>query len=213
MGSGVIQPSEFISMNKLIFLLLLMSVTVVHASPVWVAVKKTTIRKNASNLSPVVVKVKYQDELELLDEQGDWWQVKYENNEGWVHKSALSKSLDSGAKQQKSTGKSLFDAFRGKPSASQSQQAQRKQRGGDTDDITLAGKGFNEDVEGEFKSQGSELNYAAVDLMENREIPPFDFQKFADEGDLDYVIEQAKKEEEEEKKSWGGFSLPGGLFK
>lgn len=192
-------------------MVLLVAVTA-HASSVWVAVKNTAIRKDASNLSPVITRVKYQDELELLSESGDWWQVSFEGKEGWLHKSALSKSLEQAAGTgQKSSGGGFLSMLKGS-SGSQSQKNANKRRGGDADDITLAGKGFNDDVEGEFKSQGaSELNYAAVDAMENRKVPPFDFQKFADDGDLDYSIEVEEKKQED--KPWGGFSLPGKLFK
>jgi hypothetical protein len=179
-------------MRRFALLFVLVVAVTAHASPIWVAVKKTTIRKAASNLSPVVARVNYQDELDLLSENGDWWQVSHGDQQGWVHKSALSKSLQQAAgSQQKSSGGSIFDALRGR-SGSQSQQSGARGRGGDAEDITLAGKGFNEDVEGEFKAQGGDLDYAAVDIMENREVPGFDFQKFADEGGLQYVIEQAK---------------------
>jgi uncharacterized protein YgiM (DUF1202 family) len=198
-------------MKRLVALLVLLTAITVHASPVWVAVKKTVIRKEASNLSPMIVQVNYQDELDLLNERGDWWQVSYGDKEGWVHKSALSKSLEQAAgSTQKASGGSIFDALKGKPADSQSRQSSDKQRGGDADDITLAGKGFNEDVEGEFKSQGANVNYDAVDKMENRDVPDFDFRKFAEQGGLKYSFEQVKAEQEESK---GGFSFPGGLFK
>ena len=212
MAFGVIRQNDCMVMKRIVTLLVLLVAVTAHASSVWVAVKNTAVRKDASNLSPVITRLKYQDELELLSESGDWWQVSFEGKEGWVHKSALSKSLEQAAGSgQKSSGASIFDVLRGRSSGSQSKHSSSKRRGGDADDITLAGKGFNEDVEGEFKSRGaSELNYAAVDAMENRKVPPFDFQKFADDGDLDYSIEVEEKKQEE--KSWGGFSLPGGLF-
>jgi uncharacterized protein YgiM (DUF1202 family) len=211
MGYGDTQRNSDIVMKKTTFILLMMLAINAYAAPVWVAVKKSVVRKSPTNLSAVVVKVNYQDQLELLSEKGDWWQVKFENSEGWMHKSALSKSLETaGEKQQQSSGGGLMSLLKGGSSSTQSQHDSSGQRGGDADDVTLAGKGFNEDVEGEFKKQGSELNYAAVDIMENREVPTYDFQKFAEEGGLDYVIKQA--EAKQEKKSWGGFSLPGGLF-
>ena len=210
-GSGDIRPNNYAVMKRLVALLVLLTTVTVHASPVWVAVKKTVIRKEASNLSPIVVRVNYQDELDLLNERGDWWQVSFEDKEGWVHKSALSKSLEQAAgSAQKSSGGSIFDALKAKPADSRSRQPSNQQRGGDADDITLAGKGFNEDVEGEFKSQGGNVNYDAVDKMEKRDVPDFDFQRFAEQGGLKYSFEQAKAEQE---KSEGGFSFPGGLFK
>lgn len=194
-------------MKNFLLVLLLFTVAAVHAAPVWVAVKKTVIRKDASNLSGVVVKVKYQDQLELVSESGDWWQVSFEGKEGWVHKSALSKSLEQPSKSsQQGSGGSIFDAFKGGSSGSSAS----KGRSAGGDDITLAGKGFNEDVEGEFKTRGANLNYDAVDTMENREVAGFDFQKFAKEGGLEYSFEQVKVDQEE---SGSGFSFPGGLFK
>ena len=194
-------------MKRIFILLLLLTTVSVQASPVWVAVKKTVIRNDASNLSAVVARLEYQDQLELVSENGDWWQVSYEGKQGWVHKSALSKSLEQSAgSSQQGSGGSIFDAFKGGSSGSSAS----KGRSAGGDDITLAGKGFNEDVEGEFKSQGTNLNYDAVDAMENREVSGFDFQSFAKEGGLEYSFEQAKAEQED---SGSGFSFPGGLFK
>ena len=205
---GATRPNNDAVMKNFLLLLLLFTVATVHAAPVWVAVKKTVIRKDASNLSPVVVKINYQDKLELISENDDWWQVSFEGKQGWVHKSALSKTLEqsSGSGQQGSGG-SIFDAFKG---GSQSGSSASKGRSGGGDDITLAGKGFNEDVEGEFKTHGENLNYDAVDVMENREVSGFDFQKFAKEGGLEYSFDQVRAEEEE---SGSGFSFPGGWFK
>jgi uncharacterized protein YgiM (DUF1202 family) len=194
-------------MKRILVLLLLLSTAAVQASPVWVAVKKTVIRSEASNLSAVVVKLEYQDQLDLLSDNGDWWQVSYDGKQGWVHKSALSTSLEQSAGSgQQGSGGSIFDAFKGGSSGSSAS----KGRSAGGEDITLAGKGFNEDVEGEFKTQGANLNYDAVDAMENREVSGFDFQSFAKEGGLEYSFEQAELEQEE---SGSGFSFPGGLFK
>lgn len=82
-------------------------------------------------------------------------------------------------------------------------------RGGDVDDITLAGKGFNKDVENMYMNNNASLNYAAVDVMEAQSEIDFDLSTFAEQGGLDYVAERPVTEA---KKGFGGFSLPGGFL-
>ena len=51
-------------------------------------------------------------------------------------------------------------------------------------ELALAGKGFNQDVEGEFKTRHQDLDYAVIDRMEQIVISPEQIQEFLREGGL-----------------------------
>lgn len=191
----------------LVCLLLALAAGAVQASPVWVAVKQSTIRKDPSFLSPVLAKVSYQEELESLREQAEWWQVRSGRTAGWIHHSALSKSLKLNAGQ--SAGGSLGDAlsFLGgsRPASSNAG------RGARPDDITLAGKGFNKDVEDQYRGSGGNLNYEAVDLMESRSIDAFSPDSFAAEGGLKVAGAGKDSAPDKDAASAKGIGLPNPL--
>ncbi|NTW06746.1 MAG: hypothetical protein HGA29_02760, partial [Syntrophaceae bacterium] len=51
-------------------------------------------------------------------------------------------------------------------------------------ELQLAGKGFNPEVEKEFKNRNKEISFHWVDKMEQIRIPETEKQKFAREGGL-----------------------------
>ena len=51
-----------------------------------------------------------------------------------------------------------------------------------SDEVALAGKGFNEEVEKKFKEGNSEVNYAAVDEMEKIVVSQQEMEQFLDTG-------------------------------
>jgi hypothetical protein len=53
-----------------------------------------------------------------------------------------------------------------------------------TDEIALAGKGFNEAVENQFRSDNPNLDYAWVDRMQTFTLSPERLRAFLEEGDL-----------------------------
>ncbi len=125
-----------------------------------VQVNKTDLRETPSYLGKVVTSLVYGDKVSIQSQNGAWYQVTGNSRSGWVHSSVLTPKKivmkgDSAAKTTASSG-----------------------------EMALAGKGFNSDVENQFKANHKEINFAPVDKMEKIKIPISEIQEFAKEGKL-----------------------------
>ena len=126
-----------------------------------VNVKETQLRSSPSFLGKVVSLLLYGDRLEILDSRGPWKEVKFSGEKGWVHESALTQKrvvLKAGASDVDKTA--------------------------DSGEVALAGRGFNERVEEEYKSQ-SNLDYTWVDKMEEFGLSPEMLVTFLQSADLE----------------------------
>jgi len=128
-----------------------------------VQVKKAHIRATPSFLGQIITKLSYGEQVEELIEKGDWVNVKLKrnNSEGWMHISALSRK------------KIVL-----KPGASDVEQA------ASSDEIALAGKGFNKQIEGEFKAGNRDLDFTWIDKMEGIVVSQYQMERFLEEGGL-----------------------------
>ena len=179
---------------KTIFLMLLLSWSccAVAAQSVWVVVKKSTIKSEPSFLSPSLATVNYQDELELSSRKDAWWKVSKDDNVGWMHNSALSdEKLEAGKKKEKSTLVKTLSFFGkistdddGDNNISFDQIKSLTSSGNDSGEVTLAGKGFNKEVEGIYRQQNESLNYEAVNQMEAQQLSVDTLRQFAENGTL-----------------------------
>jgi hypothetical protein len=107
-----------------------------------VQVKEGQLRSRPSYLGKIVTTLLYGDRVEVLAEQVDWMQVKSlkSNISGWIHNSALTKkeiTFKTG-----STVAQVSDS-----------------------EIVIAGKGFNEQVEKEYRQKNPNLDYTWIDKM------------------------------------------------
>lgn len=126
-----------------------------------VQVKDGQVRATPSFLGKVLANLHYGDQVTTSKSSGDWTEVSVGSVRGWMHSSALTSkniSLQSGGK----------DA----PLAASG------------DELALAGKGFNEQVEASFKSKNPKLDYTWVNRMEAVNISPEEMQRFLSEGGL-----------------------------
>jgi hypothetical protein len=108
-----------------------------------------------------VANLHYGDQVTTLNISGDWTEVSVGGLRGWMHTSALTTgniSLHSGGK----------DA----PLAASN------------DELALAGKGFNEQVEASFKAKNPNLDYTSINRMEAVTISAEEMQRFLSEGGL-----------------------------
>ncbi|MCG8635574.1 MAG: SH3 domain-containing protein [Desulfobacterales bacterium] len=125
-----------------------------------VQVKQSHIRKSASFLSPVLGVLAYGDRVSVVGEDNpDWIMVKADAGSGFVHSSALTAKeviLNPGAKDVEKAASS--------------------------DEIALAGKGFNDQVEGAFRAKNPHLNFAAVDRMEGYKVSENQMRNFLIQG-------------------------------
>jgi SH3-like domain-containing protein len=127
-----------------------------------VQVRQGQARGTPSFLAPVVATLAYGDRVEVREEKGAWTRVGLpRGGEGWMHTSALTEQ-----KLALTAG-----------------QANREQ-GASSQELALAGKGFNAQVEGEFKAKNGQLDFAWIDRMEKFSVAPEQMARFLKEGQV-----------------------------
>lgn len=125
-----------------------------------VQINKAELRESPSYLGKVVTSLAYGEKVSVQNQNGAWFQVSSSGQSGWLHNSALTKKnivMKSGAGAQTTAS---------------------------SGEMALAGKGFNSDVEKQFKDNHKEINFAPIDKMEKIKIPIADIQEFAKDGNL-----------------------------
>ena len=108
-----------------------------------VQVKQGRVYAKPNFLSKLQATLPYGAKLKVTQDDGAWRQVRAKGLQGWMHVSALTEnqiSLQAGS--------------------------QRAASGTSKEEMTLAGKGFNKQVEAKYKAAHKGLNYAAVNKME-----------------------------------------------
>jgi hypothetical protein len=149
---------------KLLIIALFMIIaasTPVRAETVTVITKQNAIRTSCKFFSPVKATVGYDDVLEVVSKEGDWFHVTFKGVEGCIHKSAV---------QKKSLSLSKLTGSQGK--------------GTSGEEVALAGKGFNPQVEAAYKNKNPELNFGAVDRVESYKISDSELMQFIQKGEL-----------------------------
>lgn len=125
-----------------------------------VQVRNGQLRATPSFMGSLVGSVAYGARVDILQQQGEWMKVKdAQSRMGWMHQSALTKqriamSAGSGTAQTGASG----------------------------EELALAGKGFNSDVEAEFKSKNRNIDFTWVDKMEKMKVTPQESSAFLKEG-------------------------------
>jgi hypothetical protein len=109
---------------------------------VTVVVKKTSVRRDRQFFAPTLAEAELGDSFGVLAREKGWVKVGTASGEGWLHESAVSAKKVAASSQGAAGGKA------------------------DDRDVAAAGKGFNPQVESEYRKQNPEANYAAVDRME-----------------------------------------------
>lgn len=128
-----------------------------------VQVREGQLRNRASFLGTVTGTVAYGDRVTVNQTQAGWCEVaKADGVTGWIHESALTPkqiALNSGASDARveSVG---------------------------SEEVALAGKGFNKEVEAEYKKQNKDLDYTWVDWMGKQQVPIEQLVQFLQQGDL-----------------------------
>jgi len=144
------------------FLLLFASVGA-FAAEMSVTVKQTQVRDKPSYLGKILGVLSYGDRVTVVDDSNKAW-LKVTGPDGkltgWVSASALT------------TKKIVLAAG-----------SENVQQGASSGEVALAGKGFNEDVEQKYKSEGK-LDYTWVDKMETYNPSPDQVAAFLQQGGL-----------------------------
>ena len=128
-----------------------------------VQVQTGQLRSSPSFLAGIVGEVPYARQVQVLEERAGWMHVAVPGTSlsGWVHGSALSSRrivLQAGAEDV--------------------------ERAATTGEIALAGKGFNEQVEREFRNQNPNIDFRTINQMQASRPTMSQIQQFARDGQL-----------------------------
>ncbi len=126
-----------------------------------VQVKEGQLRSTPSFLGKIIANPSYGDRVEIIQDQGSWKKVAVGGVQGWMHTSALTTKtivLKAGAQDVRTSA-----------------------TGGE---LALAGKGFSEEVEKQYKSLNQNLDYTWVDRMEKFQVSPEQMQAFLKQGNV-----------------------------
>ena len=131
-----------------------------------VTVKETPVRATPSYLGKILGTLKYADRVTVLEQPAGspkgWLKVRGPDGklQGWASLSALQEkmiALKSGS--------------------------EKVAQGASTGEVALAGKGFNESVEKEYKAEGK-VDYTWVDRMQQIVVTPDQLAAFISQGGL-----------------------------
>jgi Bacterial SH3 domain len=128
-----------------------------------VSVRDAELRSTPGFLATITSRLDYGESVRILDARGDWFRVRAtaSGKEGWLHASAIAEkeALRLGVAENASSG------------------------GATSREIALAGRGFNEQVEAQYKSDKG-LDFGIVDEMETYGRPVEDLAAFFAEAGL-----------------------------
>ncbi|MCE9613075.1 MAG: SH3 domain-containing protein [Lentisphaerae bacterium] len=124
-----------------------------------VQIRNAQLRATPSYLGKVSGNVPYAQRVQIMQVQGDWFEVRSGTATGWLHKSALTTkkiAAKSGAADVGATASG--------------------------EELALAGKGFNADVEADFKKKNAKIDFGPIDRMEKIKVSPGDARAFLEQG-------------------------------
>lgn len=156
---------------KMLFLSALVFCLIAGDASAWgkkrsIQVRNGKLRSNPTYLSKVVTTLPYTTRVVILEKNGIWNKVQVTDTEtqGWIHSSALTKKkLKMSADEEEGS------------------------LGVSSDEQALAGKGFNSDVEAEFKTRNKDIDFTWVDKMETFKVSPEEMQDFLKKGKVESV--------------------------
>jgi len=129
----------------------------------YVSVDKTELKNSPSFFGKNLEAIFYGDEVIVLEEKGKWKKVQLSSDswiEGWINESSLTKKKIVVSDSRLSVS---------------------------TEELALAGKGFNADIEAQYKKEGN-LNYQDVDVVEKNMISFENVLDFMIDGKLENQV-------------------------
>ncbi|MBN2284615.1 MAG: hypothetical protein JXO48_12055 [Deltaproteobacteria bacterium] len=150
-------------MKKTIFLLcaFIMMTTTAAASTYTVVVQEVAFRKENRFFAPAIAWIPYGEKIESTEQKGDWLNVTYNEQRGWIHIGAVNEL------------KVPWTALMG----GRADEATR-------DEVALAGKGFTKEVQEAFQKENPNMRYDLVDHVESLEVSRERLEKFIKDGNL-----------------------------
>jgi len=128
-----------------------------------VQIREAQLRSAPGFLSKVLATVPYTEQVSILEEKAEWLRVQTAAGgvEGWMHSNSL-------------TSKRLTLSGGGADA----------QLAVSSEEQALAGKGFNSDVEKQFKERNKSADFSGVDAMEKLTIPAEAITQFLTDGNV-----------------------------
>lgn len=129
-----------------------------------VQVKVGELRATPSFLGKIVGRVAYGDRVAVMESRNPWIQVQAAGVgavSGWIHQSALTPDrivLKAGGADVRQTASG--------------------------DELALAGKGFNEQVEESFKAKNPKVDFTWIDKMETFAVSDDQMRIFLEQGEI-----------------------------
>jgi hypothetical protein len=145
----------------IVILLCSLSCLTVSAETLQVTTRENAVRGDCRFFAPVKLKVSLGDTLTVKGRKGDWYLVSARGVSGCIHKSAVESRSFASAGRKASSG------------------------GASADEVSLAGKGFNPQVEAGYRKSDKSLNYAAVDEIVKFTVSEKSLESFVLEGGLE----------------------------
>ena len=146
--------------------LLLLLFSLLWVTAAWAAGQRLTVqtqdaelRKSASYTSGVVSKLSYGETVSVLEEKGSWYRVSSGSGTGWMHNSAFAG---------------------GRPAGMSAGGADASAKVSDRE-VSMAGKGFNPEVERAYRSTHPE-GYAKLEAMMRLNYSPGQLEAFLAAG-------------------------------
>lgn len=137
-------------------------ISVSRADELNVQVKSGKVRSRPSFLGKIVATLSYGDNVTVIREEGEWVLAKNAGSpRGWIHISALT---DDFIELSSGSGNAEIVAS--------------------SDELALAGKGFNSDVESEFKTRNQDIDFTWINRMEKIIISPEQMKGFLKRGGI-----------------------------
>lgn len=142
------------------FLVLTVALAVAASSLLSVQVRDARLRAKPSALGATLATLAYGSSVTKLQVKGDWYQVKDgAGHTGWLHVSAVT------------TKKIVMKSGTGTVASHTS-----------GEEVALAGKGFNPQVESEYRKENPAADFRAVDAMEAVRVTAEEMTAFASKG-------------------------------
>jgi uncharacterized protein YgiM (DUF1202 family) len=146
---------------RVLAVLLAVSAGAALAAPMSVQIRNGKVRAKPSPLGSVVATVDYGAKVEAGTPQGTWYPVTTADGQtGWLQESAL-------------TRKAIVMRAGASDAAT----------GASSDEVALAGKGFNQQVEDKLRKEGK-LDYTWVDRMSALTVSEDEMAQFLTQGHL-----------------------------
>lgn len=139
---------------------LVAGVAVAATETVTVIVKKTSVRRDRQFYAPTLVEGRLGDSFGVQAREAGWVKVGTKAGAGWLHESAVTTKKLAVSSATPAGGKV------------------------DDRDVANASKGFNPQVESQYRRKNPAANYAAVDRLENIEASDAAVESFVRDGNI-----------------------------